>query len=1325
MISILENTKKNYSYAVNKTPQGIIDALRSGNTWIVEGDLIDSLIFNINETARPFNTASMGQNLFIDKGKDIQIKIMVRDPQGNNPNNQYSTTKNPVLNHVDIIKGKIGKKILPSDPNYSKNTVSSTSVIARFDASGNITDASGIKSTAWTDKGNGWREMTLTISNVTDSTYFRLRGSNLGLSVTNETDGSGNPLSDSLTGTNTAAKAFEDLWFYSNPVFVYSQPSASTFQLIFTSDAHYGIKRAGFQGGTNVDAAVVNRAMIKKFNEIPSSVFPADGGLKASRNVGPIDYVVMTGDIANRQETSIQSASISWGQFKNQYIDSIFLVNNKGSKSPLYLAPGNHDVSNAIGYYKTMSPLKDSAAMVNIYNLMMPSPLPAVPYNYANSKVNYSKNIAGIHFMFVNMWPDSANRVWMNNDLANVKPTTPVFIFTHDQPDIETKHLKNPNGTHNINSTDKFENMVDEWCKDGTTVSAPSTLEQRGFANFVRQHPNIKVYLHGNSNKNEYYTYSAPDNNIVLKIIRVDSPMKGDISSTDETKLSFQVITIDSITKSITVRECLWNPVKIANAPIQWGNTTTFSFQPSHLDSVLASIVDTNYTIPSWTKYKRALVSALAGPDSLITGAINMAKQLLIQKTMPYELSMTFNGSPATQMGFAWYTNKGISGETLQIVAGKTTDTTLFKTPSFTFNAISKVFTTNYNVKSNNLFPLAGFADNSLRSYTSNKALAKGLTANTTYSYRVGKNGAWSQINSFTTAKNTKEKFSFIYFTDPQANTDDMFNVSQNTTHAAMKMYPNTNFWLSCGDLVETSGNVNSEWEYEQFFSTQQDIWNIKPFVPVEGNHDKTINKNFTNHFNTKSVAFDSTMATTPGSVYSFVYGDALFIALSYEDYSVAGYLDSLSKWMKTQVAANSDLRWRIAFFHKTMYTGSGSHQSDADGKIVRDKLTPLFDSLKIDWALEGHDHIYEVMGPIKNKTLVPNSITNQTIVPRTIRDNVTGKLGGVFDVQGGTLYFLNNSAGKKKYEPRDSATMATAEGPLGITNYFGLFTGRFGQTGEPTFSYVTVSSDTISISTYTVNDTGKVTLFDAFKIVDKKKDTPVLTWNNPADITYGTALSSTQLNASANTPGTFNYAPASGTVLNAGSHQLLTVQFVPNSTNFKSMPDSAYINVLKALSVISWNNPADITYPALLSATQLNATANNPGSFVYSPTVGTKLNPGNGQKLKVYFTPSATNNYNNASDSVLINVLPGSGIESVTGIHSTIYPNPVQDNLFIKSNLKINHLVVTDAMGKTRIDFTGNIINTISMKNLENGIYFVTITLEDNSTENFRILKN
>ena len=58
----------------------------------------------------------------------------------------------------------------------------------------------------------------------------------------------------------------------------------------------------------------------------------------------------------------------------------------------------------------------------------------------------------------------------------------------------------------------------------------------------------------------------------------------------------------------------------------------------------------------------------------------------------------------------------------------------------------------------------------------------------------------------------------------------------------------------------------------------------------------------------------------------------------------------------------------------------------------------------------------------------------------------------------------------------------------------------------------------------------------------------PAMAWNAPPAITYGTALGSTQLNATANASGTFAYSPAAGTALKAGSHTL-SVTFTPADT--------------------------------------------------------------------------------------------------------------------------------------------------------------------------------
>jgi hypothetical protein len=83
----------------------------------------------------------------------------------------------------------------------------------------------------------------------------------------------------------------------------------------------------------------------------------------------------------------------------------------------------------------------------------------------------------------------------------------------------------------------------------------------------------------------------------------------------------------------------------------------------------------------------------------------------------------------------------------------------------------------------------------------------------------------------------------------------------------------------------------------------------------------------------------------------------------------------------------------------------------------------------------------------------------------------------------------------------------------------------------------------------------------------------------------------------------------------------------------------TATINVDKAIPTITWASPADITYGTALSSTQLDATASVPGTFTYTPSVGTFLTAESGQTLSVYFSPTDTTDYAPAASTSTINV--------------------------------------------------------------------------------------
>jgi hypothetical protein len=181
--------------------------------------------------------------------------------------------------------------------------------------------------------------------------------------------------------------------------------------------------------------------------------------------------------------------------------------------------------------------------------------------------------------------------------------------------------------------------------------------------------------------------------------------------------------------------------------------------------------------------------------------------------------------------------------------------------------------------------------------------------------------------------------------------------------------------------------------------------------------------------------------------------------------------------------------------------------------------------------------------------------------------------------------------------------------------------------------------SQTLSV-TFTPMDTTDYTIATTTVTLLVNKAAPGITWANPTAITYGTALSSTQLNATASVPGAFSYTPAVGTVLRAGS-QTLSVTFTPtDTTDYNSATATTTLTVNKATPSITWATPAAIFYGTALSSTQLNAKASVTGTFSYNPAAGTVPVVGK-QTLSATFTPGDTTDYNTASATVTLLVNP------------------------------------------------------------------------------------
>lgn len=243
--------QKNYTFINTRADDEIAAVFkgnRSGNTWNVQGDLIDELEFTAKSKHK---VAMMGQTLKVKAGEMVQIKIKVHDPEGTNfcPLDMLNPSlaqlgieqplNMPELDHIDLIAGTITGNVA--------STNADDVVATDYE-----TDTKVIKTFERRDYGHhhGHKQGTMTFVfnfKAEASTFIRLRGTNMPANVPFETDAAGNPLADSeandnlyslmaaedleaqlfedvVISTNSkldeVAEAYADLWFYSNPIYI-------------------------------------------------------------------------------------------------------------------------------------------------------------------------------------------------------------------------------------------------------------------------------------------------------------------------------------------------------------------------------------------------------------------------------------------------------------------------------------------------------------------------------------------------------------------------------------------------------------------------------------------------------------------------------------------------------------------------------------------------------------------------------------------------------------------------------------------------------------------------------------------------------------------------------------------------------------------------------------------------------------------------------------------------------------------------------------------------------------------------------------------------
>jgi hypothetical protein len=225
----------NYTFVVDRNPenpaQDIVDALRSGNTYVVQGQLVDQLKFVACVANR---CVTQGETLKVNRGDQVKVKLVLRDPEGNNRspytfNNPALTQigieqplNAPELAHVEMIAGEVHGPVSPASADYYEPMApESTRIVAQW--SGDNLGDEPIKKMIYGFRAEG-------------DSYIRARGSNLPPGTPNARDLDGNPLADYLRGNiactdplcpphingvmDQDVEAWGDIWFHTNPIFI-------------------------------------------------------------------------------------------------------------------------------------------------------------------------------------------------------------------------------------------------------------------------------------------------------------------------------------------------------------------------------------------------------------------------------------------------------------------------------------------------------------------------------------------------------------------------------------------------------------------------------------------------------------------------------------------------------------------------------------------------------------------------------------------------------------------------------------------------------------------------------------------------------------------------------------------------------------------------------------------------------------------------------------------------------------------------------------------------------------------------------------------------
>jgi len=173
-------------------------------------------------------------------------------------------------------------------------------------------------------------------------------------------------------------------------------------------------------------------------------------------------------------------------------------------------------------------------------------------------------------------------------------------------------------------------------------------------------------------------------------------------------------------------------------------------------------------------------------------------------------------------------------------------------------------------------------------------------------------------------------------------------------------------FILNTGDLVR-DGDEDEQWK--AFLETTGDGVASVPLMPSLGNHDDDKVAGDGASYN-QLFTLPTNPQTNSEDYYYFIYGDALFAAISTATFKDGTDFEQQAAWLD-QVLTDNPTTWKFVYFHHPIYTGSVDlfglldigHPPNELGQ--NEHLVPIFDKHHVDVVFNGHNHFYQRFEPM------------------------------------------------------------------------------------------------------------------------------------------------------------------------------------------------------------------------------------------------------------------------------------------------------------------------------------------------------------------------